>query len=125
MAPRRRTGALGYTAQAALDDRRVRSLTVIDAPGEVIGWRQGHRGDLVPLVPRLTSAARCRLWHGDFFALASGSGGRDPEEPGRRFHVILLDVDHLPCRVLHPRQAALCRPPAPHLLHRLAFRRLL
>ncbi|MFI9169758.1 spermidine synthase [Streptomyces lincolnensis] len=98
---------LGYTAQAALDDPRVRSLTVIDALAEVIDWHQRH---LVPLGARLTSDARCRLVHGDFFALAADPGGLDPEHPGRRFHAILLDVDHSPRHVLHPRHAALYQP---------------
>ncbi|CAM5289060.1 polyamine aminopropyltransferase [Streptomyces canus] len=98
---------LGYTARAALDDPRVRSLIVIDALAEVIDWHQRH---LVPLGARLTSDARCRLVHGDFFALAADPGGLDPQEPGRRFHAILLDVDHSPRHVLHPRHAALYRP---------------
>ncbi|MFD3843568.1 spermidine synthase [Streptomyces sp. NPDC058642] len=98
---------LGYTAQAALDDSRVRSLTVIDALAEVIDWHQRH---LVPLGARLTSDTRCRLVHGDFFALAADPRGLDPQEPGRRFHAILLDVDHSPRHVLHPRHAALYQP---------------
>ncbi|MDQ0688472.1 spermidine synthase [Streptomyces achromogenes] len=98
---------LGYTAQAALDDPRVRSLTVIEALPEVIDW---HRRHLVPLGARLTSDARCRLTHGDFFALAADPRGLDPEAPGRRFDAILLDVDHSPRHVLHPRHAALYRP---------------
>ncbi|MCX5366931.1 spermidine synthase [Streptomyces sp. NBC_00124] len=98
---------LGYTAQAALDDPRVRSLTVIDALAEVIDWHQRH---LVPLGARLTSDARCRLVHGDFFALAADPRGLDSNEPGRRFHAILLDVDHSPRHVLHPRHAALYQP---------------
>jgi spermidine synthase len=98
---------LGYTAAAALDDPRVRSLTVIDALGEVIGW---HRAHLVPLGARLTSDPRCRLVQGDFFALAADPAGLDPDAPGRRFHAVLLDVDHAPDHVLHPRHAALYRP---------------
>ncbi|MFF7547339.1 spermidine synthase [Streptomyces canus] len=98
---------LGYTARAALDDARVRSLIVIDALAEVIDWHQRH---LVPLGARLTSDARCRLVHGDFFALAADPGGLDRKEPGRRFHAILLDVDHSPRHVLHPRHAALYQP---------------
>jgi spermidine synthase len=35
--------------------------------------------------------------------------GLDPETPGRRFHAILLDVDHSPRHVLHPGHAALYR----------------
>ncbi|MET7683937.1 spermidine synthase [Streptomyces sp. NPDC005423] len=98
---------LGYTARAALDDPRVRSLAVIEALPQVIDW---HRRHLVPLGAQLTSDARCRLVHGDFFALAAGPHGLDPEEPGRRFHAILLDVDHSPRHVLHPRHAALYQP---------------
>ncbi|KRD06215.1 spermidine synthase [Streptomyces sp. Root264] len=98
---------LGYTAQAALDDPRVRSLTVVEALPEVIDW---HRRHLVPLGARLTSDARCRLTHGDFFALAADPVGLDPETPGRLFDAILLDVDHSPRHVLHPRHAALYRP---------------
>ncbi|MFJ9025322.1 spermidine synthase [Streptomyces sp. NPDC102259] len=98
---------LGYTAQAALDDPRVRSLTVIEALAQVIDWHQRH---LVPLGARLTSDARCRLVQGDFFALAADPRGLDPEAPGRRFHAILLDVDHSPRHVLHPGNAALYRP---------------
>ena len=79
---------------------------MVDALGEVIEW---HRKHLVPLGAELTSDARCRLVQGDFFALAAGPG-LDPEEPGRRFHAVLLDVDHSPGFVLHPRHAALYRP---------------
>lgn len=98
---------LGYTARAALDDPRVRSLIVIEALGEVIDW---HRRGLVPLGSGLASDPRCRLSHGDFFARAGDRAGLDPEEPGRRFHAILLDIDHSPRHVLHPRHAALYEP---------------
>ncbi|MEW2167914.1 spermidine synthase [Streptomyces sp. NPDC007084] len=37
--------------------------------------------------------------------------GLDPENPGSRFHAILLDVDHSPRHVLHPSHAALYGPP--------------
>ncbi|MFE9443858.1 spermidine synthase [Streptomyces sp. NPDC006602] len=98
---------LGYTAQAALDDARVRSLVVIDALGEVIEW---HQRGLVPLGASLASDPRCRLVRGDFFAMVDDSCGLDPQEPGRRFHAILLDVDHSPRHVLHPRHATLYQP---------------
>lgn len=98
---------LGYTARAALEDPRVRALVVIDALGEVIEWHEKH---LVPLGAELTSDARCRLVKGDFFALAADPDGLDPEAPGRLFHAVLLDVDHSPEHVLHPRHAALYRP---------------
>ncbi|MFF9632024.1 polyamine aminopropyltransferase [Streptomyces fradiae] len=98
---------LGYTAQAVLEDPRVRSLLVVEALGEVIDW---HRRGLVPLGAGLASDARCRFVHGDFFAMAADSGGLDPQAPARRFHAVLLDVDHSPRHVLHPRHAALYEP---------------
>lgn len=98
---------LGYTARAALDDPRVRSLIVVDALAEVIGW---HERGLVPLGASLASDARCRLVHGDFFAMALDPQGLDPRTPGRRFHAVLLDVDHSPRHVLHPRHAVLYQP---------------
>ncbi|WP_175407351.1 spermidine synthase [Streptomyces sp. TRM64462] len=98
---------LGYTARAALEDPRVRSLIVVEALGEVIDW---HQRGLVPLGADLTSDTRCRFVHGDFFAMAADPGGFDPRMPGRRFHAILLDVDHSPRHVLHARHAALYQP---------------
>ncbi|MGW2781579.1 spermidine synthase [Streptomyces populi] len=109
---------LGYTARAALDDPRVRSLVVVDTLAEVIDW---HRRGLVPLGAGLASDPRCRLVRGDFFAMATGGAGTagppsadgavprglDPETPGRRFHAVLLDVDHSPRHVLHPDHAVL------------------
>jgi spermidine synthase len=94
---------LGYTARATLDDPRVHSLTVIEALGEVIDW---HERGLVPLGVRLTSDPRCRLVRGDFFAMAADPGGFDPDNPGRCFHAILVDIDHAPDHVLHPSHAA-------------------
>ena len=84
---------LGYTAAAALDDARVRELLVIEYLGEVVQW---HRRALVPLGETLTADARCRLVSGDFFALAGGRDGFDFAAPQRRFHAVLLDVDHSP-----------------------------
>ncbi|GAA2993141.1 spermidine synthase [Streptomyces fulvorobeus] len=97
---------LGYTARAALDDARVRSLVVIDALAAVIEW---HERGLVPLGSGLASDPRCRLVHGDFFAMAAESR-LDPRDPDHRFDAILLDVDHSPRHVLHPSHAALYRP---------------
>lgn len=95
---------LGYTACAALDLRAVREVLVIEALPDVIRW---HRKGLVPLGARLTGDARCRLVNGDFFALAGSTGeGFDPVAPGRRFHAVLLDVDHSPRDLLHARHAA-------------------
>ena len=91
---------LGYTAVAALAHKAVRSLLVIDALDAVIGW---HQRGIVPLGSTLTGDSRCRLIHGDFFAMASSAAGFDPDEEGRRFHAVLLDIDHSPNHLLHPR----------------------
>lgn len=94
---------LGYTAVAALEHAQVRELLVIDALPEVIEW---HEEGLLPLGKKLTADPRCRLIHGDFFAMAaSPRKGFDPDAKGRKFHAILLDVDHSPRAVLHPRHA--------------------
>ena len=37
----------------------------------------------------------------DFFAAATGTAGFDPENPGRTFDAILLDIDHSPTHLLH------------------------
>lgn len=94
---------LGYTAAAALKNPRVRSLLVVDALDAVIEW---HTRGLVPLGPVLTGDARCRLVCGDFFAFAAApETGFDPENVGRKFHAVLLDIDHSPKNLLHPRNA--------------------
>ena len=99
---------LGYTAAAALENPAVRSLVVVDTLSEVIEW---HRNGLVPLGAVLTGDPRCRFVHGDFFGLVDAPDpGLDPENPGRRFHAILLDIDHSPRRLLHPLNAALYEP---------------
>ncbi|MEU4258499.1 spermidine synthase [Streptomyces fradiae] len=98
---------LGYTARAALDDARVRSLIVVEALEEVIDW---HRRGLVPLGATLSSDPRCRMVNGDFFAMAGDPQGLDSREPGRRFHAILLDIDHSPRHVLNSSHAALYQP---------------
>lgn len=97
---------LGYTARAVLEHAGVRSLIVVEALPDVIEWH--HRG-LVPLGKALRADPRCTLLDGDFFALAV-SPGFDPDAPGRRFHAILVDIDHSPRHVLHPSHAALYGP---------------
>jgi spermidine synthase len=90
---------LGYTARAALENPAVKSLLVIDALQPVIDW---HQRGLVPLGTQLTSDPRCRFVRADFFA-AVNSDALDPENPGKKFHAILLDIDHSPRNLLHPR----------------------
>lgn len=92
---------LGYTAQTVLEFPTVRSLVVVETLGEVIEW---HVRGLIPIGVSLTADARCRLVHGDFFAMV-GASGLDPETPGRLFHAIIVDIDHSPRHLLHPSHA--------------------
>lgn len=92
---------LGYTAVTALEDARVRSLTVVEAIPQVIDW---HRRDLLPDTAGLAADPRTRLVQGDFFALVAGGGGLGEERLGT-YDAILLDVDHTPRHVLHPSHA--------------------
>ena len=99
---------LGYTARTVLEHPEVRELLVVDTLREVIEW---HQQGLLPLGEQLTSDPRCRFVHGDFFAMsASRFRGFDPDNRGRRFHAILLDVDHSPGEVLHPNHAPFYEP---------------
>jgi spermidine synthase len=82
----------------------VRSLVVVDALDAVIDW---HRRGLVPLGAKLTGDPRCRLVHGDFFAMAASTAGFDA---GCRFHAVLLDIDHSPRNLLHARHGAFYEP---------------
>ena len=105
---------LGYTAQAALEAHNVTTVTVIEFLERVISW---HQRELVPLGRSLTQDARCRLVHGDFFA-AVGSPVKQHDRPSlpcseelagiasKRFHAILLDIDHSPQCLLHAGHAA-------------------
>ena len=85
---------LGYTAANVLLDDRVGSLVVVDALAEVIGW---HERELLPCSPALVRDARCSLVHADFFAM---------DWPGDTYDAVLVDIDHTPRHVLHPRHRA-------------------
>ncbi|MFJ6836976.1 spermidine synthase [Streptomyces sp. NPDC091209] len=126
---------LGYTARTALDDPRVRSLIVVDTLAEVIDWhRRGLvplgaglasdprcrlvLGDFFAMTAGSAAGgtesaddagAEQPRPAGDKAADGAGTAphGLDPEAPGRRFHAILLDVDHSPRHVLHPDHAVL------------------
>jgi spermidine synthase len=93
---------LGYTAQAALADPRVRTVRVVEALGEVIGW---HERGLLPLGRQLVTDPRCRLVEGDFFAMVADGRPFGSAAPAR-VHAVLLDIDHTPRHVLHPSHAA-------------------
>ena len=97
---------LGYTALEVLEHARVRSLVVVERLGEVIEW---HTQGLIPAGATLQADQRCRLVQGDFFAMIAGTG-LDPDEPGRLFHAIVLDIDHSPTHLLNPSHAAFYDP---------------
>ena len=82
---------LGYTAEAALADPRVRHVTVVELLPEVIAW---HERGLVPLGEALTASPRCELVADDFFGRID-----DPQTPS--YDVILVDIDHSPEALLH------------------------
>jgi len=91
---------LGYTAAVALADPRVRSMTVIDALPEVIGW---HRRGLLPVSKQVADDPRCTLHLGSFFELARDTFKQlSPNIDNHRYHAVLLDIDHSPSHVLHP-----------------------
>ena len=83
---------LGYTAQAALADPRVRPCRVIEYLEPVIRW---HREGLAPLGPGLLADDRFEVVTGDFFAMALSDGfGGEP------WDAVLIDIDHAPDRLL-------------------------
>jgi spermidine synthase len=99
---------LGYTAEAALADPRVSSLVVVEYLAPVILW---HKNNLVPLGNQLCSDPRCKLIHDDFFARCRDvHQGFDPQFPGKKQDLILLDIDHTPNRVLHRTNARFYSP---------------
>ena len=95
---------LGYTAVAALKDTRVAELRVVDTMAAVIEW---HEKEMVPLGKTLNDDPRCHYVHADFFTLAAAPEmGFDAKLLGRKFHAVLLDIDHSPQNLLHERNAA-------------------
>ncbi len=97
---------LGYTAHAVLQHDTVRSLLVIEMLEPVIEW---HANGLLPLGNALHTDTRCRLVCADFFACAAAQGF-DPDAPGRRFHAVLVDIDHAPGLWLDRRSEPFYRP---------------
>lgn len=94
---------LGYTAVEGLKDNRVAEQLVVDALDTVISW---HREERVPLGKILNDDTRNRYVHGSFFELATDPiQGFDPQQPGRKFDAILLDIDHSPTEYLNASNA--------------------
>ncbi|MDT0327021.1 polyamine aminopropyltransferase [Nocardiopsis lambiniae] len=95
---------LGYTAQAVLENPDVGALVVVEALSEVIEW---HRGGLLPVGAALVADSRCRLEHGDFFALVGAGSGTAPQVGAEPFDALIVDIDHSPSHLLHPAHAGL------------------
>jgi hypothetical protein len=76
---------LGYTAAAALEDERVASMVVLEVLPAVIDW---HERGLLSVSASLTADPRTSLELADFFAIMRA----EPRE--RRWHAILVDIDH-------------------------------
>ncbi len=95
---------LGYTARAALAHPRAQQLIVVDYLKPVIEW---HERGLVPLGQQLVADARCRFEHGDFFqrAVKQEGVGFDSQNPERKYHAVLLDIDHSPEHLLNEAHA--------------------
>ena len=104
---------LGYTAATALEDPRVRSLTVVEALRPVVDW---HERALLPDTAGLAADPRTQFVVGDFFALSAAGSGFGPGTPPR-YDAILLDIDHTPRHVLHPSHAAFYTEPGLTALH--------
>ena len=98
---------LGYTADTVLGFDKVASLTIIEFLAPLIEW---HEAGILPLGRRLADDPRCRFVEGDFFALARGDDGFDPQAPGRRFDGIFVDIDHSPDFHLNPSHADFYSP---------------
>jgi spermidine synthase len=95
---------LGYTGKVALDHASVGELIIVDYLQPVIDW---HKQGLVPLGAGLSADPRCRFEHGDFFkrAVSEDGIGFDSSDPGKKFHAILLDIDHSPAHLLNEQHA--------------------
>lgn len=98
---------LGYTADAVLKNEKVGNLTVVELLDPVVDW---HEQGLIPLGSTLTGDDRCHLLRGDFFSLASSTAGFDGNKPGRKYHAILIDIDHTPDRLLDDRSTGFYTP---------------
>lgn len=94
---------MGFTANAVLDDHRVKTLLIVEKLAPVVSW---HRKGLIPLGRTLSQNPAVRFVEGDFFAMASSEWGFDPQVNCRKFDAILLDIDHSPYFHLAPSHAS-------------------
>lgn len=98
---------LGYTAWTALEHPSMGNLLVVEFLQPVIEW---HKAGILPMGKALADDPRCRIVHGDFFAMTAGERGFDPDTPGRQLDAILVDIDHSPEALLDARSTSLYHP---------------
>ncbi len=87
---------LGYTAHAALQDRRVARVLVLDLLPVVACWMRDGR---LPLSEELNADPRLAIEEGDVYSRLLGPAIR-------RHDLLLIDVDHAPKDPLHASSAA-------------------
>lgn len=100
---------LGYTAEAALADKRVSRLTVVELIPEVIEW---HVERKLPLGEAVAGDPRCRLVHGDFFAGSRIAGGFEEASAPRAYDAVLVDIDHSTRHLIDADSASFYQAPA-------------
>jgi spermidine synthase len=100
---------LGYTAEAALADRRVSRLTVVELIPEVIEW---HVERKLPLGEVVAGDSRCRLVHGDFFIKARIPGGFEENRMPHTYDAVLVDIDHSTRHLIDAHSASFYEAPA-------------
>lgn len=98
---------LGYTALAALEDKAVSKLCVIDVMQPVIDW---HQRGILPIGDVLATDKRCELINDDFFALATANNKGFID--GQAVHAVLLDIDHSPSHWLNASNADFYKQPS-------------
>jgi spermidine synthase len=77
---------LGYTAWELLRHANVATVEVIEYLPQVLDWLQA---ELIPLAPELKHAEHLQLTSGDIYQ-------RLLSEPGEKYDLIVIDVDHSP-----------------------------
>ncbi|RNL83052.1 spermidine synthase [Halostreptopolyspora alba] len=101
---------VGFSARAALEDRRVAHVRVIEVEPEVIAW---HSGPLGAVAGHLTADPRCELTRADLLRWLATVGDT------ARFDVICLDIDNGPGWTVNDGNAQLYRPATLRRLRRL------
>lgn len=96
--------AAGSSLNSSAKNNALCSLRVIDVMQAVISW---HQRGLLPIGDVLATDSRTQLQQGDFFAIATDPDRGfdqhvlDQQQPVRKVHAVLLDIDHSPSHWLN------------------------